>query len=147
MKTKLMVTAVMVTVLLIAGACSLVLGTSPPKEANIEVSIDEFMDTKQVTKEIEVPDGGVLTVTLGSNPTTGFSWTDAAQIGNPAILQQTENKLLLPEGEGIVGAPGSQAWTFKALQKGTTTINMEYSRPWEGGEKAEWTFELIVTVK
>jgi hypothetical protein len=24
---------------------------------------------------------------------------------------------------------------------------MEYSRPWEGGEQAEWTFNLTVTVK
>ena len=29
-------------------------------------------------------------------------------------------------------------------KKGVFTINFEYSRPWEGGEKAEWTFELEV---
>jgi inhibitor of cysteine peptidase len=147
MKTKMMFMAAMVTVLLAAGACLPASGESSPNEANIEVTIDEFMDSKHLTREIEVSDGGVLTVSLGSNPTTGFSWTETAQIADLAVLQQTESKFLLTDGKDLVGAPGSQVWTFRALQKGTTTINMEYSRPWEGGEKAEWTFELIVTVR
>jgi hypothetical protein len=28
-----------------------------------------------------------------------------------------------------------------------TIYTMEYSRPWEGGEKGEWTFTLTVIVK
>jgi inhibitor of cysteine peptidase len=147
MKARMVVTTVMVTILLATGACSLASGASIPKEASIEVPIDEFSETKHITKEIEVPDGGILTVTLGSNPTTGFSWGEAAHIEDAPILQQIDSELLLPEGEGQVGVPGQQVWAFKALQKGNTTINMEYSRPWEGGEKAEWTFELIVTVR
>ena len=35
----------------------------------------------------------------------------------------------------------------EALKKGTTSLSLEYGRPWEGGEKGVWTFELIVTVK
>jgi inhibitor of cysteine peptidase len=147
MKREWIVAAIMVTVLFITSACSLVFGASLPKEASIQVTDDEFMGNNHITKVIEVPDGGVLTVTLGSNPATGFNWTRAPRIENEAILQQTENKLLLPEGKGIVGSSGSQVWIFRALQKGTTTINMEYSQPWEGGEKAEWTLELIVNVK
>ena len=46
----------------------------------------------------------------------------------------------------MVGAGGVENWTFKALAKGETTISMEYSRPWEGGEKAAQTFELTVVV-
>jgi inhibitor of cysteine peptidase len=147
MKRKVMVTAVVVTILLVASACSLAPGASTIKEAHIEVHNDEFMDTNYVTREIKVPDGSILTVTLGSNPTTGFVWKETAQIANPTVLEQTGNKSIPPEGEGIIGASGSQEWTFKALQKGTTTVNVEYSRPWKGGEKAEWIFELIVTVK
>lgn len=146
MKAKMVVMAVMVTALLVTGACSLALGASIPKQASVQVTSDEFMNQKHVTKEIQVPASGVLTVALGSNPTTGFIWTEKAQIADPAVLQQTENKLLLPEGKGIAGAGGSQVFTFKALQKGTTTLKMDYSRPWEGGEKGEWTLELAVTV-
>jgi inhibitor of cysteine peptidase len=147
MNTKVTVTAAMVTVLVVAGACSPASGASAAKEANIEVSIDEFTNTQHIAREIEVPDGGVLTVSLGSNPTTGFSWTETAQIGDPTVLQQSESNFLPPENEGLVGASGTQVWTFTALKKGTSTISMEYGRPWEGGEKGVWTFELTVTVK
>jgi len=147
MKTRMTVTAAMVTVLLAVGACSPTVGASPAKEANIEVTIDEFMNTQNVAREIELPEGGVLTVTLGSNPTTGFSWNETAQIADATVLQQTESKVLSAEDKGLVGASGSQVWTFKALQKGTTTLSMDYGRPWEGGEKGVWTFALTVTVK
>jgi inhibitor of cysteine peptidase len=148
MKKSLVVLVATVTILMAvgAGACSKVQGTTPlPNEANINVSIDEFAATNNIAKEIEVPVDGVLIVTLGSNPTTGFSWTDA-QIANPAVLEQTGNDMIAPEG-GVVGAAGNQVFTFKALKAGTTQVRMDYSRPWEGGEKSVWTFELEVTVK
>ena len=147
MNTKVTVTAAMVTVLLAAGACSPALGASAAREANIEVTIDEFMNTQHVARQVEVSEGGVLTVDLGSNPTTGFGWTETAQIGNPTVLQQSESNFLPPENEGLVGASGTQVWTFSALKKGTSTISMDYGRPWAGGEKGVWTFELTVTVK
>ena len=144
MKTKAVVTGLMAMVLLAAGACSMAEGA--PKEANTQVPIEEFMASKNVHREIVVSAGTTITVTLGSNPTTGFSWGKAA-IANPASLEQTGNQFLAPEGKGLVGAPGNQVWTFNALQKGTTTVSMEYSQPWAGGEKGAWTFELTVTVE
>ena len=147
MKTKLIVMALMVTVLPVAAACAPVSGASPAAEASIDVSIDEFEQAKNIAQEVVVADGGTLTVSLGSNPTTGFSWDEAAQIADPMVLQQTGSELLPAEGQGLVGAPGTHVWTFKALQKGSTTVSMDYSRPWEGGEKGVWTFDLTVTVK
>ena len=47
----------------------------------------------------------------------------------------------------IAGTPGQEVWTFEALKKGSSTVSLEYDRPWEGGEKGEWTFELTVVVK
>ena len=35
----------------------------------------------------------------------------------------------------------------EALEKGITEVSMEYSQPWEGGEKGAWTFKMTVTVK
>lgn len=147
MNTQLTVTAAMVTILLAAGACSPALDASAAKDANIEVTVDEFMNNQHIARQVEMSEGGVLTVSLGSNPTTGFGWADVAQIGDETVLQQTESKFVSPENEGLVGASGTQVWSFSALQKGTTTIHTEYGRPWEGGEKSVWTFELTVTVK
>ncbi len=147
MKAKLVIMAIMVTLLLAAGACSMAMGAKVPQDAEVIVPVDEFSNTKQVIKEVEVAEGGTLTITVGSNPTTGFSWEEPAQVADTGILEQTGNKMLTPEGKGIVGAAGSQSFTFRALEKGSTTVKLEYSRPWEGGEKAEWTCEVDVTVK
>jgi inhibitor of cysteine peptidase len=84
---------------------------------------------------------------LCSNPTTGFLWSETAQITDQAVLQQTAHEMVSAEDQDVVGAAGSEVWTFKALKKGESTVSMEYSRPWEGGEKGEWTFSLTVVAK
>jgi len=147
MRTKLMAAALIALVLPAAVACSPVSGDTPAREARIEIAIDEFEAEKDIAREVEIAEGGTLTLMLGSNPTTGFSWPEAADIADPTVLQQTGSEIQPAQAQGMVGAPGAQAWTFKALKKGTTTLSLDYSRPWEGGEKGVWTFELTVTVR
>ena len=142
MKSKLILVCAVVAISLCLLAC---LPTS--KQASVEVSCDDFMKQQHISQEAEVAVDGSLTVTLCSNPTTGFIWSESAQISDQTVLQQTDHKFVPPEETGVAGAAGKEIWTFKALKKGTSTISMEYSRPWEGGEKGEWTFVLTVTVK
>jgi predicted secreted protein len=96
---------------------------------------------------IELAVGETLTVTLESNPTTGFSWALAAN-SDEAVLQEVDHEYVADASAEtpLAGAGGVENWTFKALAKGETTISMEYSRPWEGGEKAAQTFDLTVAV-
>jgi len=131
------------------GVLSLFLFACAPaaRQASVEVSCDDFSQQNHITKQVEVGAGGTLTVTLCSNQTTGFMWSETAQISDQSVLQQTDHRFVSPEAEGIVGAAGKEVWTFNALKKGTSTVSVEYSRPWEGGEKGEWTFSLTVTVK
>ena len=131
------------------GVLSLFLFACAPaaRQASVEVSCDDFSQQNHITKQVEVGAGGTLTVTLCSNQTTGFMWSETAQISDQSVLQQTDHKFEPPEGEGLMGAAGQEVWTFTALKKGTSTVSVEYSRPWEGGEKGEWTFNLTVTVK
>jgi len=142
MKSKLILVCVMAAISLCLLAC---LPTS--KQVSVAVSCDDFMRQNHISQEAEVAVDGSVTVTLCSNRTTGFEWVESAQISDQTILQQTDHRFVSPEAEGVVGAAGTQVWTFQALKKGTSTISMEYSRPWEGGEKGEWTFNLTVTVK
>lgn len=118
-----------------------------PNRVSVDASYDDFMKNQHISKEAEVAVDGSLTVTLCSNPTTGFQWSGSAQISDPATLQQTNHEFVPPEASGVAGAAGKEIWTFKALKKGESSISMEYSRPWEGGEKGEWTFNLTVVVK
>ncbi len=142
MKLKLMLTCAMVAASLSLFACA-------PKQAALEVFCDEFYEQNHISQEVDVAVGDSFTVTLCSNPTTGFLWSESAQISDPTVLQQTDHKFVPPpeRPEPVEGEAGKEVWTFKALKKGTSTISMEYSRPWEGGEKGAWTFLLTVVVK
>ena len=146
MKSKLILVVIMAAISLCLLACS-----PASKQVSIKVSCDDFMKLQHISKEVEVPADDSLTITLCSNPTTGFIWSETAQISDQTILQQTDHKFVPPEDLGDrpppPGSPGKEVWTFHAEEKGETAISIEYSRPWEGGEKGEWTFTLTVVVK
>jgi inhibitor of cysteine peptidase len=145
MKIKLIILGLAGILVLSLAACS----AAEPGAVSREVPIDNFMNQHEQNDRISVPVGGVLTLTLGSNPTTGFQWSEEAQISDVGILEQTGHEFIGPESDTPPppGTPGQEVWTFKAVKSGTTSIYLEYSRPWEGGEKAEWTYTLTVTVK
>ena len=143
MKAKIAVLGAIATIVVLAGACTAALGS--PKQTSIDVNSSEFAVNKNISKEVVIDKGSTLVIDLPSNATTGYSWGDAA-IGNKDILKQTDTKYVAPEGQ-VIGAGGTQTWTFTATEKGTTKITMHYGRPWEGGEKAELTFEIAVTVR
>ena len=114
----------------------------------VSVTCDEFSKQKDIVKDLTVSADAAFSVTLCSNGTTGFQWGEQTQIGDPQVLQQTSYKVVAADNTGgKVGVPGTEVWNFKALKAGTSTIYVEYSRPWQGGEKAVQTFKLNVTVK
>jgi len=131
----------MVVISLCVFACS--------PELSVNVSWDDFKKEQHISKEVEVPVDGPLTITLYSCPAEGRQWSEA-QISDQTVLQQTGHQLVMPEREPPPppGTPGQEIWTFKILKKGTSTIFMEYTHPWEGGEKEPMlTFALTVVVK
>ena len=142
MKSNLILAGALVAISVFLFACS-----PSVNQASVELSCDDFVKQQHITKEVEVAVGDSLTVTLCSNPTTGFQWSESPRISDQAVLEQVDHKYVPPESENIVGGSGKEVWTFKVLKQGTTQVSMEYSRPWEGGEKEEWTFNLTVTVK
>ena len=144
MKLNLTLMCAIVAISLLLIACS-----PASKQASVEVSCDDFYKQHHITKEVQISAGDSFTVNLCSNPSTGFRWFETASISDQTVVQQTDHKLVMLKSEPPPppGTPGQEVWTFKALKKGTSTVSMEYSRPWEGGEKEEWTFELTVIVK
>lgn len=140
MRCRLLLVVALAGVLLLAVACK----AGAPQRA-IRVPCDELEKEKKISRTLEVQAGGSFTVSLCSNPTTGFSWEEAA-IGDASVLGQTGRKTETPQSQAL-GAAGQEVWTFKALKPGKTTVSIAYSRPWQGGEKGVWTFDLSVTVK
>ena len=78
---------------------------------------------------IKVAAGENFELTLESNPTTGYRWQLAAPF-DEAIVTLVGSEYKLPETRRL-GAGGREIWTFKAVEQGTTTIEMAYLRSWE----------------
>ncbi|MFC1961879.1 protease inhibitor I42 family protein [Chloroflexota bacterium] len=123
--------------------------TSPSQEAWVEVSCDEFYDNHNINTTLEVQAGETFDVKLCSNPSTGFQWSKDSQISDTTVLKQENHEFVGLESEPPPppGTPGQEIWSFKALKQGSSTIHLEYSRPWESGEKGEWTLTIDVIVK
>lgn len=149
MKTGTLSLLVGILVSLAVPSCSTQTDTAPahePQTKTIEVSYDDLQNQKFITRNITLPVGDTLKVILASNGSTGFSWTAEAQIGDPAVVQQTSHESVEPT-TGLLGAWGKEIWTFKAMKAGATTIVADYGQPWEGGEQKVWTFTANVTAQ
>ena len=119
------------------------------KGVSIEIACDDFAKINQLKQRTELAIEGLrttLVVTLCSNQSTGFRWSEKASISDPAILQQEDHKFVPPDGS-VAGAAGKEVWTFRLLKQGTAQISMDYSRQSGGGEKPVWTYSLDVTAK
>ena len=127
----------------------LALGCAPAAKTEVPVTVtcDQFSKQATIVQDVSVKMGSRIVVTLCSNPTTGFQWSEKAQIGNPQVLEQKSYKFVAPANTGMVGVPGNAVWIFEAMGPGTSTAYLEYSRNWQGGEKAVQTFKLNVTVQ
>jgi inhibitor of cysteine peptidase len=141
MKLKLMLPVLIAILALSLPVCS-----PAVKEVPLQATYDDFTQNKNLTREIAVGVGNVVRVTVASNPTTGFRW-ELAGISTPTVVEQNgEAEYVLPDSAAS-GAGGQEIWTFKALKRGTSRISLAYSRPWEGGTKAEWTLGISLSVK
>src|SRR4030042_2441607 len=89
-------------ILIIAAISTLLLACSPgSNQASVQVACDDFANSKQISKEVEVAVGDSFTVTLCSNPTTGFEW-ESAKIGDQTVLQLLDQKFVPPEETDVL---------------------------------------------
>lgn len=122
---------------------------NPPGYIDMRADYDDFQEENHITTDINISVSGTLEVSLYSNPTTGYQWTENADISDTTVISQAEHNYVSPQDseEPVVGAGGKDVWTFNVLKKGTATITMVYSRPWESDSSDNWTYTLNVTVK
>ncbi len=110
---------------------------------NESVSLDKSYDGKEITVSPET----TLIITLESNGTTGFQWA-LTGISDNTVLEKVSDSY---KGDfslsGKVGVGGKEIWEFKALKKGQSTVNMEYSQFGNREVKGFETFTFNVVVK
>jgi inhibitor of cysteine peptidase len=120
--------------------------TPTPTNQTVAITLDEFSANNSMLKYVETTYPGTVTVKLGSNPTTGYSWA-VTEIVHPEVIEQMSNNYVGPTATNIVGAGGTEVWVFNTKDTGLAIIRMSYSRPWEGGEKNLYTVSINVNVK
>ena len=135
------------TTVLLLSSCTV----SPPDSSivtshdfNVEISCDEFGSYNHLSGDFEVEVGDKIRVELCSNPTTGFQWGYEITVGN--VVEEEAHDFEEAEADAP-GAAGVEIWAFKAVETGETEVRMEYSQPWEGGLKSEWSYTVTVLVE
>lgn len=103
------------------------------------VQLTEADDGSTISMDV----GETLVVTLESNPSTGYVWDVVDPL--PVQLEPAGEPELLPaEDEDLVGAPGSQEFTFDVVAGGSGRLRLVYVRPWEDEVEPAETFEVTV---
>lgn len=96
---------------------------------------------------IQVRPGQRFTITLESNPTTGYRWTVTDSSWH-AVLQLVDSRYQakpIPSGMVMVGVGGHELWTFRALAPGAANVTLLYRQPWTGGSLGDTTrFHVLV---
>ena len=140
MRPTIIVASVLLPALILLGGCAIA-----SSAAKVEISCDQFQDSHHSMNEIDLGVGDTVTIDLCSNPTTGFQWEENPDISDTSVLEQTSHEFI-PPGTDVPGQAGREVWVFTTMKKGVSTVSFEYSQPWEGGMKSEWTYTLTVTV-
>lgn len=90
---------------------------------------------------IEAARGDDIVIALAANPTTGYAWMPGKT--DPAILTLVGSDYEPPPSAAL-GAGGRQLVTFRAVGRGTTTLQLDYRRPWESTAPAKSAIFTIV---
>ncbi len=104
------------------------------------ITIDENYNGKEYNMGV----GQSITLSLASNPTTGYTW-NLSDSYDKNIVSLGGEAFSSPVQSPRIGQGGRQYYTFKALKPGQTEINLIYARPWESVQPLQ-KFNLKIVV-
>lgn len=89
--------------------------------------------------------GQTLTLTLPSNPSTGYRW----RVEDPAanVLQSLGPEVYNAPEEDVVGSAGVSTWRYQANSVGTSQLVLVYQQPWAKDVAPVQIFECKVIVR
>jgi len=90
--------------------------------------------------------GQALTLTLPSNPSTGYRW----RVENPAsnVLRSLGPEVYsAPEAEDLVGSAGVSTWRYRASSSGDAQLVLVYQQPWAADVAPVQTFDCKIIVR
>jgi inhibitor of cysteine peptidase len=116
----------------------------------VQSSSDNLTITERDNKSnFQIALGSILTVKLEAIPGTGYAWH---VVGNdPRLLKPIGESVFEPKsvdpGKKIVGSPEDQVFRFRAQDKGSNILYLEYRRKWEKEAAPLKTFSVSVQIK
>jgi len=89
--------------------------------------------------------GQALTLTLPSNPSTGYRW----RVENPAanVLQSLGPEVYSAPEEDVVGSAGVSTWRYQASSTGDAQLVLVYQQPWAADVAPVQTFDCKIIVR
>lgn len=95
---------------------------------------------------ISLVTGQTLSLSLPSNPSTGYRWLVKNSAG--AILRSLGPEVYShPEDAGVVGSAGKSLWRFQAQTAGEDHLLLVYQQPWAPEVAPVQTFDCAISVK
>lgn len=96
-------------------------------------------------EEVEATVGQPFTISLDSNPTTGYRW-GLAQPLDETVLHLVHSAYQRGPS-GLMGAGGVETWTFLPVCAGVTVLDFAYWRPWEQPTPGDRQARYLVVVR
>ena len=97
---------------------------------NVTIAVDYglLQRTPQYSRSTDILLGAELELVLYSNGTTGYLWTDPAQLSDATVLEQTDHRYVIRPNPNA-GEAGHEVFTFETKAKGDCTVFLEYKGP------------------
>lgn len=134
-KANRIVASVILIVIVVVGGVFVYISSSKTP-AMIEVAENQ--------QNVEIKNGQEFTITLTSNPSTGYSWS-VDDTYDKNIISKISNEFIASNTK-MSGAPGRELWIFKGTSTGNTKLNFTYTR--QGDDKTNQlnfkSFNIIV---
>ena len=127
-----------IALLLLAASLAACSGGATGGEASIQLTAADS------GSPVPAKVGDQIVISLDSNPTTGYTWQQLPGLDTSVVAFVSEAYQQAPAASPVVGAGGTDTWTYKAVGEGTTTIALGYQR--SGDTTAAQSFTVTVTV-
>lgn len=102
-----------------------------------ELSLSRVYTDPNVPIVVKV--GESFTISLESNPTTGYAW-DAEY--DSSFIDESKSSFI-PISEAM-GAGGKELFEFQSKRAGVTVITLKHNRPWESEARKTLIFKVDI---
>jgi inhibitor of cysteine peptidase len=117
-------------------------GTATPASIPASLTLTEADDRGS----FEVQAGGIIKLSLRTNPSTGYAWEMDDPDPEASLLEQVGVPSFVSDDPGAVGAGGIMIFKFRAVDRGQMVLRLAYYPP-DATEDPTNGFQVDLTVR